>query len=281
MRALPLCLALLLAPAVTAGVDRVTLPARGLRYERHTLRRGALRTTVHALFVDLCDPAVSLRATTPEEGPRAVSAWARAVGAAAAVNGDYFDLRTRQPLGPARGDGRWWPDAPREHHDALLLASRDGRVDLVECLDAPTLWTDAAQRVTDPWTEVIAARERILVRGVVRESPFVNGRGERHPRTGVGLSADRHTLILAVVQGRSERASGATARELGEILRDLGAWDGMKLDGGGSSTMYLAAAGVVNAPSDGAERSVATHLGVLVRPGVPARPSRCVSARSR
>jgi hypothetical protein len=38
----------------------------------------------------------------------------------------------------------------------------------------------------------------------------------------------------------------------------------MNLDGGGSSTLYVGAAGgVVNAPSDGVERTVASHLAVL------------------
>ena len=66
-------------------------------------------------------------------------------------------------------------------------------------------------------------------------------------------------------------------RELGEILLGLSAWEGMKLDGGGSSAMFIAPAGTVNRPSDGAARAVVTHLGVVVRRGEPAQgPSRCV-----
>ncbi len=141
---------------------------------------------------------------------------------------------------------------------------------------APTLWSDAERAVAPSWTEVVAVRERIVVRGQVRESPAIEHDGARHPRTAVGFTADRRTLIFAVVEGRAEDASGATVRELAVILRGLGAWEAMKLDGGGSSTLFVAGLGTVNRPSDGAPRVVATHLGVIVRREVPrSAPSRC------
>lgn len=241
-------------------------PAPGVRYQRRVFARGAHRATVHALFVDLCEGSLSLRATAPEEGGVRVSTWAQRVGAVAAINGDYFDLRRRAPLGPARGAGRWWPEGPRGHRDALFVADSAGRVDILDADDLEAArWRDAPARVAPEWTEVLAVRERVLVRGRVRESPALTERDRRHPRTALGLSEDRRTLMLVVIEGRSERDSGATARELGETLLALGAWEGMKLDGGGSSAMFVAGRGVVNHPSDGRERAVATHLGVLSR----------------
>jgi hypothetical protein len=71
---------------------------------------------------------------------------------------------------------------------------------------------------------------------------------------------------------RAARRRGSSASS----CVDLGAWEGMKLDGGGSSTLFIAGRGTVNRPSDGHPRAVATHLGVVVRREVPARaPSRC------
>ncbi len=279
-----LAFSLVVAPPVGDAQERWTRPARGLRYLRRVVRAGALRTTVHALFVNLCDPAIELRATAPDEGDRTVDSWARLVGATAAINGDYFAMRTGTPLGPARGGGRWWPDGAREHRDALFVAAPGGRVDVIDAPDvaSPSLWPDARSVVSDAWTDVIAVRERIVVRGAARESPAITHDGGRHPRTAIGLSADRHTLLLVVVEGRSEQASGATVRELAGVLRGLGAWDAMKLDGGGSSTMFVAGIGTVNRPSDGAPRAVATHLGVIVNAGVSrAAPSRCTEGRAR
>lgn len=257
--------------------ERVTHPERGLRYLRRVVRRGALRTTVHALYVDLCDPAIELRATAPGEGGRTPGVWARLVGAAAAINGDYFD-GARHPTGPARGAGRPWTAGRREHHDAVFVAGPGGRAAVLDAAvgGAPELWAEAERAVPAAWTELVAVRERVLVRGGVRESPAIDHDGDRHPRTALGLTADGHTLIMVVVEGRRENASGATVRELGEILLGLGAWEGMKLDGGGSSAMFIAPAGTVNRPSDGTARAVATHLGVVVRRGAPAQaPSRC------
>jgi hypothetical protein len=259
--------------------DRVTHPARGLRYLRRAVHRGALRTTVHALYVDLCDPSIELRATAPGEGGRTPATWARLVGAAAAINGDYFDVAGGvAPTGPARGAGRAWPEGRREHHDAVFVAGPGGRAAVLDTTTggAPALWADASRAVPAAWTELVAVRERVLMHGVVRESAAIAHDGDRHPRTALGLTADGHTLIMVVVEGRAEDASGATVRELGEILAALGAWEGMKLDGGGSSAMFIARAGTVNRPSDGAARAVATHLGVVVRRDAPApTPPRC------
>ncbi|MDB4931116.1 MAG: hypothetical protein JWM10_3600, partial [Myxococcaceae bacterium] len=157
-------------------------------------------------------------------------------------------------------------------------AGPGGRASVIDAAEGPgpARWADAERSVPAAWTELVAVRERVLVRGVVRESPAITHDRERHPRTALGLTADGRTLILAVVEGRAENASGATVRELGEILLGLGAWEGMKLDGGGSSAMFVAPEGIVNRPSDGAPRAVATHLGVVVRGGVAARGgSRC------
>lgn len=56
------------------------------------------------------------------------------------------------PLGPARGAGRTWEAARREHRDAVLVAAPGGRVDV---LDAPELAAGAAA-LPDAWTEACA-----------------------------------------------------------------------------------------------------------------------------
>jgi hypothetical protein len=248
---------------------------------RYLHRTGALADgqplALHAAEVDLCDPRVELRVSAPEEGGQTVSAWASAVGATVAINGDYFD-RGLQPLGPARGDGRWWPEGAREHRDALLLSARTGPLQILEApaLGAAALWQDARTQVDDRFSEVLGVREWLLRHGQLRLSPRLPHDGRRQPRTALGLSADRRRLWMLVIDGRSPASAGATAVELGTLLRDLGAREGFKLDGGGSSTMFLAGHGVVNHPSDGRERVVANHLAVRIRSDVAAdAPSWC------
>ena len=92
-----------------------------------------------------------------------------------------------------------------------------------------------------------------------------------NPRTAVGIGANRQRLFIVVIDGRQPGFSvGASLRETASLLRDLGARDGINLDGGGSSAMVLAdansAAGyrIVNRPSDAAgERPVANALALV------------------
>ena len=61
-----------------------------------------------------------------------------------------------------------------------------------------------------------------------------------HPRTAVGISANRKKVYLLVVDGRRENYSaGVTLDRLATILIALGADEAINLDGGGSSTFLI------------------------------------------
>ena len=80
---------------------------------------------------------------------------------------------------------------------------------------------------------------------------------ERHPRTSLGLSADRSTLYMCVVDGRWSNVSvGVTTTQLALLMKRAGAATAFNLDGGGSSTMYayntgLDGTGLMNRPNGG------------------------------
>ena len=78
----------------------------------------------------------------------------------------------------------------------------------------------------------------------------------RHPRTMLGYNQDQTKMIFAVVDGRSTISSGATYVELADLMKWVGAWDAINIDGGGSSSMFLPQFGAMNYPSDGKERAV-------------------------
>ena len=87
---------------------------------------------------------------------------------------------------------------------------------------------------------------------------------EIHPRTGVGVSRDRTKVIMMAVDGRGV-SKGATTRMVGDLLVYAGAYTGMNLDGGGSTTCWTDAFGVVNIPSDkSGERTVGDALFAVV-----------------
>jgi exopolysaccharide biosynthesis protein len=75
--------------------------------------------------------------------------------------------------------------------------------------------------------------------------------------------------LLLTVDGRSENSGGMTLVELADMIRQLGAWQAMNFDGGGSTTMVIDGK-VVNHPSDQqGERTVGNALLVMLRSGTP------------
>jgi exopolysaccharide biosynthesis protein len=62
---------------------------------------------------------------------------------------------------------------------------------------------------------------------------------DKHPRTAMGYTRD-NKLIILVVQGRFPGiAEGASLKQEAQILKDLGCWEALNLDGGGSSCMLI------------------------------------------
>ncbi|MBD3918181.1 phosphodiester glycosidase family protein [Paenibacillus sp. PR3] len=70
---------------------------------------------------------------------------------------------------------------------------------------------------------------------------------DANPRTGIGIIAPNH-YVLVVVDGRSRNYSrGMTLNEFASLFQELGCTDAYNLDGGGSSTMYFMG-NVINNP---------------------------------
>jgi len=85
----------------------------------------------------------------------------------------------------------------------------------------------------------------------------------RHPRSGVGISRDSATLYLVTVDGRQESSSGVSLVEFARVMQNLGIYEGVNLDGGGSTTMVVNEK-VVNHPSDlTGERTISNALLVV------------------
>ncbi|MSO58130.1 MAG: hypothetical protein EXQ77_03715 [Thermoleophilia bacterium] len=81
----------------------------------------------------------------------------------------------------------------------------------------------------------------------------------RHPRTAIGQLADGRFVLVAVDGRRPAFSVGLTNFELAQTLVRLGAVTAMAFDGGGSTTMAFDGT-VLNTPSGGVEREIATAL---------------------
>ncbi len=97
--------------------------------------------------------------------------------------------------------------------------------------------------------------------------PWAGNLGIHTPRTAVGIK-DENTLLFAVVDGRQPGYSrGVTGKQLADIMIALGASEAAILDGGASSEMIVGNA-VVNKPSTGKERLLASGFVVRYPAGI-------------
>jgi hypothetical protein len=235
--------------AITAAEDTWAGPFPGVRW----LHRVTESQNVNALFVDLCAAGVSVRATDESERARTVSSFGELVGVQAAVNGDFFDPTSPFPVdGPAMHAGALW--GGRDHDYVSPVAFGNHHVTMKPHLDVsgPEPW----------WREVVSGHPTLLVGATPVDNNHDSDCTVRHPRTAVGLTADRRTLIVVTVDGRAPLRDGMTCAEMSALFLDFGADGATNLDGGGSTTMWLEGAGVVNHPSAAGERTVSNHLGV-------------------
>lgn len=221
------------------------------------------RQSITVFDIDL--DRVRVRVDHLDSGFFRVSERAREAGAVAAVNGSFFNTRRGgsvvffQKDGVVLDSSKNDPGAFRDN--AGFAIDRSGKVSIIQ--RKPQGWS-----IVEDFSTVLSSGPLLIYdteRISQRNDKFNTN---RHPRTAVGLSKKGH-LIAVVVDGRSPEAYGMTTEELATVMQVLGCTDAMNLDGGGSSTAWVAGqphGGVVNYPSDnkrfdhGGERAVANCI---------------------
>ncbi|HEY5945543.1 MAG TPA: phosphodiester glycosidase family protein [Kofleriaceae bacterium] len=243
-----LCSAAIGLSRPASAQDTWSDPYPGMR----RLHRVTTNQNINVLVVDLCAPGISVRATKSGERQRTVSSFGTLVGAEAAINGDFFSFSDYSTNGPSMSGGAAWGGVDHDYVAPVQFGAN--RVAL------PGHESTAG---VEPWArEVVSGHPTLLVAGNPRDNNGDTLCTARNPRTALGFSATKQQLLLAVVDGRATDRIGMTCDELGALLKGLGATDAVNLDGGGSSTMWLAGPGVLNFPSDGSQRVVANHLAI-------------------
>ncbi len=72
----------------------------------------------------------------------------------------------------------------------------------------------------------------------------------RRSRTAVGVTSTRQKLFVVVVDERGSRYA-VTCKELADYMISIGCYEALNMDGGGSSTMWTSAYGLMNRPQNG------------------------------
>ena len=180
------------------------------------------------------------------EGEQADSTSALCLGcdAFAGINGSYFNMQELTPVTFVKDDGFVITDSEgglmERAGGAVILNVEGVRIDACDTTDT-----------FDKDWEVLVAGPVLLDDGqVFPNDPDASFNATRHPRSLIGKDADGG-VWLVVVDGRFPgEAEGMSIAELTELSRRLGLTEALNLDGGGSSTLWVLPAGVLNHPCD-------------------------------
>ena len=180
---------------------------------------------------------------------KTTAAFAKAVNARAAVNGNFFYIKgggsedyvkvngTVISKNTVPGNGRM-----AFHQTAAVLVSR-GQLHIQKGGPVPD-WPDSCNAGS-----VLCSGPLLLMNGEKEIQAKDAFSQNRHPRTAVGITGNGRVILL-VADGRDANAAGLNLEELTKIMRWLGCLEAINFDGGGSSTLWIKNKGVVNHPTD-------------------------------
>jgi len=263
--------------------DEVSFPFQGIKrtHRKTTIPRPL---NINVLEIDLNEPAIRFFVTPggseyddrnteirEEVLARRTSTFVAEYGLQVGINGDFaapaegppYEYKPRIVLGLAVSNG-------------MQYSTDDGwpALTLPRTLQSRTAYIGRSPFPADVYNAI--GGNKMLVESGQPVKPFtwepMGGALEKHPRTSAGISADGKRLIIIVIDGRQKRFSeGVTLPEMSEYLIEFGAYTGLNLDGGGSSTMVFENADgnptIINYPSDEkGERIVSNHFGVISSP---------------
>ena len=170
----------------------------------------------------------------------------------AAINADFFNMGTGEPMGALVMNGKIICQANGRNYFGV---TKDGKAVIRNTPDLSDLQTAVGGDV-------------ILVNNgeVVPENGSYGAL--KYSRTAIGIRADGTVLTFVTYGLRAPISCGRTYDQMAQMLKNAGCVSAIALDGGGSSTYCARPEGtdklvVSNSPADGAERAVSSSLLVV------------------
>jgi exopolysaccharide biosynthesis protein len=196
----------------------------------------------HKLFFDLAYQPKELVYT---------SRYGDSTHSIAALNGTFFDTKNGGSVDFIKSDGQIISENnldknKRARHQQAALVFKNGHLKIAK-------WNGSSDWEKHLKGQDVMSTGPLLLFKKQKEALDTGAFNYlRHPRTAVAITKNKHVLFIAV-DGRDEHAAGMNLYELTDLIRWLNGKDGVNLDGGGSTTLWVAGQpenGVVNNPSD-------------------------------
>src|SRR5712691_10220279 len=235
---------------------------------------------VNAMRIDLHDPDLQMFSDPPcsncfgyETFGLTTSGFLKAYGVQAAVDANFYNQccsatpgTPMDVIGLSISKGRV-VSAQESPIDATALLFRTNNQAIIINTNWPP--TNTAGIYT-----AVSGHYPLVINGVNIGNDTTSTIPGLQPRTAAGVSQDGRYLYLITIDGRQPASDGAIDPQTADWLIRFGAYNGINLDGGGSTTMVMAdCAGnpiQLNIPIDQGipyhERVIANHLGVFARP---------------
>ena len=216
----------------------------------HTILPDSIIQNINILIINLHKRGISL-SYNPEKNI-IVSHQVVATGALAAVNGGFFSIkdggsttyiRAGELVTDADTAKKWRKNV---NMTGSVLVDKKGKVSITNA--KPNEWYDSHPEYTD----VLVTGPLLLSEGEKKVLPETSLVLNKHPRTVIGTSGG-NKIIVVTLDGRTDQAVGMTLPELSDLMISLHCKDAVNLDGGGSTTMWIAGKpfnGIVNMPCD-------------------------------
>lgn len=181
------------------------------------------------------------------------STFGKEANAIAALNGTFFDVKNGGSVDLIKANGkminenRLDKNSERSAHQKAALLFENGKLGIAKW-DGTAEWEkqlDAEDMmVTGPLLILDKQPEQLDTASAFNKT--------RHPRTAVAVTK-KNRILLITIDGRNANAAGMSLFELSSFLRWMKTIDGINLDGGGSTTLWIRGqpgTGVVNYPTD-------------------------------
>ena len=200
--------------------------------------------------------AMSTTLYDKEGSTQGTNSLATETGASVAINGSYFNMSTSTSTTALWLYGNEVATTASEEFARVngIIGFKDGTF-TIEPYSAST--TSATLATWGKKYDCFVAAGPIIRRGGVSMDANIGGESfyGPHPRTMLGKCADG-TVYMIVMEGRMNDATGFSMDNMVALAEDLGMTDAINLDGGGSSTLWINGAGVINRLSGGSVRNV-------------------------
>ncbi len=119
------------------------------------------------------------------------------------------------------------------------------------------------QELVGGFPQIVKNGSNYALQGYAEEGGNSSFATAYHPRTAIGYNADKTKLFFFAMDGRQDGLSrGMSLPELADFMIARGVYQGLNLDGGGSTTIVVNGS-IRNSPSDGHERAVSNALLVV------------------